>query len=514
MKPVRLQEGWALPLLYLVLASLLLMWPAFVNGGPFLFNDTSSYVRGADAGFYRLTGVRTDWSEEIFARHVDRPAKEIEPAREIQAPPDPRDAPVTLAGRSIYYGAILYVSQLFGGFWLAIAFQAMLVALGILLTCRFLTPPRPTPQQYGIALAIVAGLSILSPVAYFASFAMPDIFAALGLLASAHLAFFWGQQGRRLRAFWFALLTLALLSHNANLLIVAALICLAIVTWLFPIVPVSKAGVLAVVLALLIGIGGEALFSAAVRQMTGAPPGRPPFLTARLIDDGPGYRYLVKTCPGNGFDLCRFLPRLPMNSDQFLWSADPATGVFAAASPAEQRTLSAEQIRFALAVARDRPVSVAASSARSFRRQIGAMGLADFNYPEQEKLYFETKLPPRELAQVRASAAFRSEMPVEPIRSATPVIVVASLILTAFTLLAMARGAHWVGNREGFVFLVLAGLLLNAAACGALSTPHDRYQSRIIWLLPLLAACIAQWRPGLLRFRHSGGQRKEAALVE
>ena len=32
---------------------------------------------------------------------------------------------------------------------------------------------------------------------------------------------------------------------------------------------------------------------------------------------------------------------------------------------------------------------------------------------------------------------------------------------------------------------VLVGVLANAAATGALSGPHDRYQARIAWLLPL-----------------------------
>ena len=48
--------------------------------------------------------------------------------------------------------------------------------------------------------------------------------------------------------------------------------------------------------------------------------------------------------------------------------------------------------------------------------------------------------------------------------------------------------------------MVLAGLLANAAATGALSGPHHRYQARIAWLVvlpPLLAYAArseASWR--------------------
>ena len=37
--------------------------------------------------------------------------------------------------------------------------------------------------------------------------------------------------------------------------------------------------------------------------------------------------------------------------------------------------------------------------------------------------------------------------------------------------------------RAGLAALVLAALLANAFAAGALSKPHDRYQARIAWLL-------------------------------
>jgi hypothetical protein len=48
--------------------------------------------------------------------------------------------------------------------------------------------------------------------------------------------------------------------------------------------------------------------------------------------------------------------------------------------------------------------------------------------------------------------------------------------------------------RLGLVLCVLVGVAANAAATGALSGPHDRYQARIAWLLPLAAAlALAPW---------------------
>jgi hypothetical protein len=50
--------------------------------------------------------------------------------------------------------------------------------------------------------------------------------------------------------------------------------------------------------------------------------------------------------------------------------------------------------------------------------------------------------------------------------------------------------AVWCREHDTAVFVafVLVGLLANALICGALSNPHDRYQSRLMWLAPFSVA--------------------------
>jgi hypothetical protein len=53
--------------------------------------------------------------------------------------------------------------------------------------------------------------------------------------------------------------------------------------------------------------------------------------------------------------------------------------------------------------------------------------------------------------------------------------------------------------------LVLIALIGNAIICGTFSNPHDRYQSRIIWL-PSLVLALAQMRdPRTLRPQAESG---------
>jgi len=499
----RIEQRW--PLLIFVLgASFALLWPAFVNGQPFIFSDTTNYVRGMDAAAYRLTGIRSGWTDEFVTRYAYLGA-DLVPRR-------PRAStgvlPVTLAGRSIYYGALLYLSQAVYGFWLAALVQAVLTAFAVLFTWERLVRPRGPVRHYGGAFLVVVFLAALTPVAYFVSFAMPDIFAPLGLLAFAHLASFASRDDRARRLFWFSLLSFALLAHSANILLACLLFLLLLVASQLRRVPFRPAALSIIMLAIMVGIGGEALFSWAVRDLTGAAPIRPPFLMARIIDDGPGYRFLRGTCPANGFSVCRYLPILPLNSDAFLWEKERGKGVFQASSPVEQRALAKEEPAFVIATARARPLDLARSAVRSTIAQMSLMGLPEFNNRQRALSSLHEKLPAAEAKRQAGTAAVRGVMVTQPIAEITPALAGISLglLLLTFACPTMRLGESM--GCTGFAIIILAGIFLNDVITGTMSTPHDRYQSRIIWLLPLLASCAL---PHVLdagrRWRRRAGRR-------
>src|SRR5262249_2216969 len=139
----------------------------------------------------------------------------------------------------------------------------------------------------------------------------------------------------------------------------------------------------------------------------------PPMLTARLIEDGPGYRFLRRTCPESGFVACRYLSRLPTSTDDFLWSHDPSRGVFGSADALTRRALSREQWDFALAVLRDDPWGQARASALNALRQVVLVGVPEFRYSSEEKADFSAKLPPSYSNPMRRTPAYRGAMPVD-----------------------------------------------------------------------------------------------------
>ena len=73
---------------------------------------------------------------------------------------------------------------------------------------------------------------------------------------------------------------------------------------------------------------------------------RPPFLTARLIADGPGRWYLEQHCSETKFAGCGHLRELRDDSDQFLWADD---GVWRTSSIEAREQMLREEIPFALA---------------------------------------------------------------------------------------------------------------------------------------------------------------------
>jgi hypothetical protein len=70
--------------------------------------------------------------------------------------------------------------------------------------------------------------------------------------------------------------------------------------------------------------------------------------------------------------------------------------------------------------------------------------------------------------------------------------------LSVVGLLIVVGWGLWTGRHDlaGLAFFTLTALLGNAFICGALSNPHDRYQSRLVWLATLVVsmAVVSWWQ--------------------
>lgn len=465
-----------------VLAIVSLCWTAFVNGQPFFFADTTAYVRGVDVAVQKAVGIATVWSGTGGAGQETDPSVQPAPAPKTQSLSSVNENAV-LAGRSVYYGALLYAGHIAGGFWLTVLAQAFFIAASIFLTIRAFFG-----DALGRSIFAIGALAILTPISFFVAYLMPDVFAGIAILACVNLLVFPTRLRRFELMFWFAALALAFAFHSSHLLTGLAFAAFAVV-WAVLHGGIERWRAFAILLAaILTGILAESVFNIAVTKIIGMPPIRPPFLMARVIEDGPGYQYLKEACPQKHYAVCAFVDRLPLTSDDFLWNSTPRIGVFAVADAATRRALSAEQMAFVAAVIAFDPVGQFAASLRNGLKQLGMFGLTEFNYGEGARSYFAAKLPPSYLDAMTQTLAYKEAMPTLTLSWVVYGTVLVSICLVLSMQLFAGAGRIPVAP-EFFVFtvLILAGIVVNALVCGALSSPHDRYQARVVWLIPLLA---------------------------
>jgi hypothetical protein len=470
------------------------IWPALYNGQPVFFSDTPAYIRVADAGVAKILGRQSVWSAPPLSATAGQPtgpkhAKSMSNLAEKSV----------IAGRSVYYGALLYLGDVFSRLWFNILLQAGAIVLAVSLTLF-------NAIGFGwLALTVIlAGLALATPMAFYASFLMPDIFAGLTILGVGNLLVYGAAISIWQLVIWTGLLGAALSFHASHLLLALAVLAIFVVVAVVSRAGVPWRGATAVVVAAVLAVAGEAAFTLAVAKILGAAPVRPPVLMARMIADGPGARYLKAECPGAGFAMCRFADRPPVVAAGIAADIhctayrpeDEALGeIFAAADLDARRALAAQQYAFAVAVFAHDPLAEITAIVHDVATQLGCFGLAEFDYRDGHT-FFEDRVPQPYLAAMQRSRAWNGVIPVRLFTTLVLVVAIASTIYVAGALISPRHDR----KLARFVEVLLLGVVLNAVICGAISGPYDRYQARVIWLVPFAAMLLYQQRrpePGI-----------------
>ncbi len=426
----------------------LLIWPALLNGYPLVFADTGTYLSQAIKHYI-------GW---------DRPA---------------------------VYSVFLLLTHWKITTWSSVLIQAGLVVYVLDAVRRGFVPKLPR----GFLLPIVGLLCVATPLPWFASQLMPDVFTSMlvvvlalllvrpdtiGTVENRMLILFAAWMiGAHLSNVWITLLLLVALIPTRRLLGATS-----------PFDWRAAGSVLAPAALAMLVLCTVNLY--AFKRFTLSPFGNV-FLLARLVYDGPAEMTLEKDCANTKWRLCSYLPVLPPHaatfpsSDHFLWRLD---GPVARLGGAKLVSAEAKQIIFR--TVQEHPGLVLKTAFGNLQRQLLRFRSGDgLNaWPRQVGPILHQSFPALEIRLFQDSRQSRGELTV-------PV-----------WLCALHRAAFWLGlaftaiclvvavRRHHPVALLCAAVLLclfcNAAVTGILSGPHDRYQNRVIWLALLTPLLFGQ----------------------
>ena len=457
-----------------LLGTLLLMLLCVVSGRPQVFSDTKAYY----ALGQEVAGVFT--TPDPVAHDVALRGRVMPKA---EAADQTRLAYTVAASRSPYWSFAFYLLVAAGTAWLVVAVQALIAAGTLHAAMRALE----VEHAY---LPVVAVLAVTSTLPLFVLFLMPDVFSGLAILAAAAVI----ARGRMLSRGTLAGLTLlmaaAALVHTSHILLLAGIGILSLTWALVRRRADMLRGAWLVLAAAAVGAVGGLAFPVTVQAVRGEPISAPPFLSARLIADGPGRRVLMQDCQGSvRWGWCRFTGQPLEDVNQILWATDPAHRVFQAANYDLRTRIIAEQPRFVLATLAREPGAVVLAALHNVVGLLGRYGSLEvledptFRYRDPAFRVFGS-IVPGTAACVSGVASCASRINIGVFDAVLGITLLAALVAIGWLLLRDADLRRRWGVPLGVVGL---GLLVNAAVCGTLSGDSERYQSRITWLIPAMA---------------------------
>ena len=384
--------------------------------------------------------------------------------------------------RSTTYGLFLFAGWPLD-FWPSVILQALAAVWIVDLLLR-------VHRFDGRAVAlpvIIAVLSLLTALPWLASELLTDIFAGLAVLAFHALVWHGDRIGRIERFAIVLFVAFAGSTHNATLAVLIGLAAVAAVVSSFRpvLVPRQRLGSMVATL----GLGAAMLLGAnyALSKTLAWTPGGYGIAFGRMLQDGIVALYLRDHCPDPRLKLCPYRDQLPHDADSFLWgtSVFDTLGRFAGLED-EMRFIVLDSLL-------DYPAMQIETALRSTAQQLVAVATGEGVVTTIFHTYgIIERYTPSVAPAMHAARQQRGELTFGVINDVhVPVAWLAMVLLPC----VMAVG-FWSAEFADLGWLaasITLALLGNAAFCGVISDPHDRYGSRIVWIAAF-GIGLAAWR--------------------
>jgi hypothetical protein len=440
-----------------LLGALLLSWPAFFNGFPLLYPDSMTY---------------------LFDGHVVARALFLHQSSDYYGV------------RSFFYSLGILPFHWNISPWPIVALQCLLAAWIIWLLVRSFqarsfqarsVAPRRTVASY---LILVLFLSLLTSVSWYAAFIMPDILGPLLYLSFYLLAFARDTLSRAERLGLYLISVWGITAHASHFLLAVGLCVLLLLFAAFERKPFLRrlrslgemAAIIVVAAAAQMALHGYLYGKPSLNGK------RPPYLMARIVADGPGRWYLEKNCPRLQWAICNHISQFTDDPDEFLWAEN---GAYWSGSNAERDQIDQEEMPLVLATVRAYPLQQLSRSAANFWDQFLHFGVYGFGPNDWMLGQFDDVLPWARASYLGSRQA-RNALPLDLFTEIQWWTIIGSLAAMAFLIPFLWR--RHSPRLASLGLVVAATVVANAFITGVLSVVDDRYQCRVIWLVPLLAA--------------------------
>jgi len=439
----------------LLSAALVLSWLAVYNRYPLLYPDSIGYLRNG-----RLAAAA------LFL-HKFSPQ---------------------YGGRSITYCLGILPFHCNKSPWPVVGLNAVVTAWVIWLTVASIVPR----NRAACFLALTSVLSAFTSLSWFVSLVMPDILGPL-LYLIVYLLVFAGDTLSTQTRIALQLIAWWSIASHASHLVLAFGLC-AVIAAFVAVEKVPLRSIFGSLRVLSVLIASAALANIALNAYLYGKPSlngkRPPFLMARVIVDGPGRWYLQDNCGQAKLAICGLRAKVHegMTDDEFLWDAG---GIWKSASPETQERLRAEETRFVLAAIRAHPNEQLHRALANFREQLSTLGLWDYGPNPYIAEAIETVMPGA-LGHYLQSRQAQRKLPDDFSSTAETWGLAAAIVLIG--LVTTALMGRLSRRLLALTVVIISVVIANAFVTGVLSNVEDRYQSRVIWLVPLLAGMyVLEW---------------------
>jgi len=439
---------------YLILSSFVIILPALINGYPLFYSDSALYILVSN-----LFGALINAEELPYLSGL---------------------------GYAFFIRIVTWRYSLY----LVVIAQALILNILIYYSVKVLIPEKITHKYH---LPIIILLALFSSMGWTASQLMPDIFTSY-LILSVFLFYSWNKNSLGLYIFLSIMILLSITAHLSNIsisvLLIGSLFLLFVLKRSYRKnlkVFIRKTIVVIILIfssiLILIGLNNK------YYDYNGMSPTSNIFFVARLMDTGFMPEFLNEKCGEKSYEMCKYKDSLPDSYEGFLWNPESE---FYKTGGWDIKIHKHEEYKTIVHDVLTSPKYLGKflyNCAEHSLRQIVTFKIGDgmTNVYTKESSQYQTVIKYFDRREFREdfqnSKQMQGKINLSLINVVNYILLAISILMILWTFIFKKLDK----NMFLFTFIVFSSVLINAAATSSLSSVFNRFQARIIWLIPLLA---------------------------